>query len=114
RWGDLLASLGDRRKAFRALDVPVLAMVGSDDTLAPLAYTHEIVEWARTALLVQVSHAGHLAPLENPREVAQVLAGFTARFRDLGGTNAEWFDALEDDEEDDPETDPVRHLPFDN
>ena len=115
-WLRLFDNLGDRRKAIRGVESPMLAVVGNDDTFTPLAYTHEIVEWARNALLVQVSHAGHMAPLENPREVAQLVKGFTERYRDLGGTTSEWFEGLEDDEGGDEATEDglLHRLPFDN
>jgi 3-oxoadipate enol-lactonase len=93
-----ILQFGDQRKYLRAIECPVLVMVGSDDNLTPMRYSHEIVEWVKPGLgvLVTISGGGHNAPLECPDEFNRVLSGFLARYQDFkAGGN---FDNdLEDD-----------------
>ncbi|MEZ4606459.1 MAG: alpha/beta hydrolase [Deinococcales bacterium] len=77
-----LASFADKtlaKKALRAYRGPCLVLVGKDDLLTPLRYSHEIVEWAKHGLLVTLDRAGHAAPIEVPLAVARLLQGFWAR-----------------------------------
>lgn len=67
------------KKSLRAYQGPTFAMVGQDDLLTPLRYSHEIVEWARFGMLVTVDHAGHLSTIEQPAAVAKMLHGFIKR-----------------------------------
>ncbi len=89
---------GDQRKYLRAVECPVLVMVGSDDNLTPMRYSHEIVEWVKPGLgvLVTVSGGGHNAPLESPDEFNRVLTGFLTRYQDFKA-GAGFDDELEDD-----------------
>lgn len=88
---------GDQRKYLRAVECPVLVMVGSDDNLTPMRYSHEIVEWVKPGLgvLVTISGGGHNAPLESPDEFNRVLSGFLTRYQDFKAGSG--FDELEDD-----------------
>ncbi len=93
-----ILQIGDQRKYLRAINCPVLVMVGSEDILTPMRYSHEIVEWVKPGLgvLVTISAGGHNAPLERPDEFNRVLSGFLARYQDFkAGTDFE--DELEDD-----------------
>jgi 3-oxoadipate enol-lactonase len=93
-----ILQFGDQRKFLRAIECPVLVMVGSDDSLTPMRYSHEIVEWIKPGLgvLVTISGGGHNAPLERPDEFNRVLSGFLARYQDFkAGTGFD--DDLEDD-----------------
>jgi pimeloyl-ACP methyl ester carboxylesterase len=93
----LAKAVGDQRKWLRALPCPVLVAVGSDDALAPMRYSHEIVEWVRHGVLVTVTLGGHLAPLEKPGEWTRVLSGFIARHAEFVSGPQEWEDLEEDD-----------------
>jgi 3-oxoadipate enol-lactonase len=93
-----ILQFGDQRKFLRAIECPVLVMVGSDDSLTPMRYSHEIVEWVKPGLgvLVTISGGGHNAPLECPDEFNRVLSGFLTRYQDFkAGTGFE--DDLEED-----------------
>lgn len=74
-----LLAMPDARKQLRAYDGPVLAVVGQEDLLTPLRYSHEIVEWARHGVLVTLDQAGHAAPIEQPEAVVRVVRGFIER-----------------------------------
>ncbi len=91
-------NFGDRRKMLRAIESPVLVLVGTDDVLTPMRYSHEIVEWVKPGLgvLVTITGAGHNAPLEKPNEFNRVLLGFLSRVGDF--TKPLWDD-LEDPED---------------
>jgi 3-oxoadipate enol-lactonase len=84
-----ILQFGDQRKYLRAIECPVLVMVGSDDNLTPMRYSHEIVEWVKPGLgvLVTVSGGGHNAPLECPDEFNRVLLGFLTRYQDFKAGN---------------------------
>jgi 3-oxoadipate enol-lactonase len=93
-----ILQFGDQRKYLRAVECPVLVMVGSDDNLTPMRYSHEIVEWVKPGLgvLVTITGGGHNAPLECPDEFNRVLSGFLTRYQDFkAGSGFE--DELEDD-----------------
>jgi 3-oxoadipate enol-lactonase len=93
-----ILQFGDQRKYLRAIECPVLVMVGSDDNLTPMRYSHEIVEWVKPGLgvLVTVSGGGHNAPLECPDEFNRVLSGFLTRYQDFKAGSG-FDDELEDD-----------------
>ena len=93
---------GDQRKWLRALECPTLVVVGSDDNLTPLRYSHEIVEWVRSGLgvLITITGGGHNAPLERPEEWTRILAGFLERHKEFVAGPSDW-DPDEDGSEDD-------------
>lgn len=76
---DGLREFTDARKSLRAYEGPLLAVVGQEDILTPLRYSHEIVEWARHGMLVTLDAAGHAAPVERPEAVIRVVRGFIER-----------------------------------
>jgi 3-oxoadipate enol-lactonase len=76
---DGLREFTDARKSLRAYEGPLLAVVGQEDILTPLRYSHEIVEWARHGMLVTLDAAGHAAPVERPEAVVRVVRGFIER-----------------------------------
>lgn len=92
-------SYGDQRKWLRAVQCPTLVMVGSDDALTPLRYSHEIVEWVKPGygVLVTITGGGHNAPLEKPEEFNRVLFGFLTRYQEFKAGPAEWQDDDADD-----------------
>jgi 3-oxoadipate enol-lactonase len=104
-----ILQFGDQRKYLRAIECPVLVMVGSDDNLTPMRYSHEIVEWVKPGLgvLVTVSGGGHNAPLECPDEFNRVLAGFLTRYQDFKAGNG-----FDDDSDDNIEDDGAEYHDF--
>ncbi len=95
---EYVLAFGDQRKFLRALESPVLVVVGSDDVLTPMRYSHEIVEWVKPGLgvLVTITGAGHNAPLEKPAEFNRIVMGFLERAKDF--TKPLWDDLEEEDE----------------
>jgi 3-oxoadipate enol-lactonase len=89
---------GDQRKWLRALECPTLVVVGSDDNLTPLRYSHEIVEWVRSGLgvLITITGGGHNAPLERPEEWTSILAGFLSRHKEFVAGPSDWEPEEED------------------
>ena len=58
----------------RELDVPVLVVVGNQDTMSPMSEQELIVQAASDARLVVIPGSGHLSPLEAPERLAEVLS----------------------------------------
>jgi 3-oxoadipate enol-lactonase len=89
---------GDQRKWLRLLECPTLVVVGSDDSLTPIRYSHEIVEWVRSGLgvLITITGGGHNAPLERPEEWTSILAGFLGRHKEFVAGPSDWEPEEED------------------
>jgi pimeloyl-ACP methyl ester carboxylesterase len=66
---DVLGRLGEIR-------VPTLAIVGDDDRLTPLKYSEFLATNIRGAVLKIIQGAGHIAMLEKPIQVNNVIASF--------------------------------------
>lgn len=58
------------------LDLPTLVIVGSDDSLTPVAEMRGIAEAIPGARFVVIPDSGHLSPLENPQAFNAALAEF--------------------------------------
>lgn len=65
----------DLRSRLGEVSVPVLALAGSADPVAPIAFAEEVAEGAG-GRAVLVDDASHLAPVEQPAAVAAILADF--------------------------------------
>lgn len=96
---EFVLGFGDQRRWLRAVNCPTLVVVGTDDVLTPMRYSHEIVEWIKPGygVLVTITGGGHNAPLENPEEFNRVLSGFLERYRDFASGPADWDEGTEDD-----------------
>jgi 3-oxoadipate enol-lactonase len=66
----------DSRPTLPAIDVPVLVLVGEEDGLAPPADSEAMVAALPDARFSRIAGAGHLAPLERPDELAELIVGF--------------------------------------
>jgi 3-oxoadipate enol-lactonase len=66
----------DSRPTLASIDVPVLVLVGEEDRLTPPADSEAMVAALPDARLSRIAGAGHLAPLERPDEVAELIVGF--------------------------------------
>jgi pimeloyl-ACP methyl ester carboxylesterase len=55
------------------LHVPVLVVMGEQDTMSPMPEQARILEACRDARLVTIPDCGHLSPLESPEAVAAAL-----------------------------------------
>ncbi len=85
-------NFGDQRKWLRAVDCPTLVVVGTDDALTPMRYSHEIVEWIKPGygVLITITGGGHNAPLEKPEEWTRILGGFLSRYQEFVAGPADW------------------------
>jgi pimeloyl-ACP methyl ester carboxylesterase len=63
------------------LDVPAVVVVGEQDGLTPPAAARAMVGELTRGVLTIVPGAGHLSPLEAPRQVGRALTGLVVRAR---------------------------------
>jgi pimeloyl-ACP methyl ester carboxylesterase len=63
----------DYEAALAKVDVPVVVVCGTRDTLTPLSHSRRMVEALPDARLHVIRDAGHMLPCEAPDEVAGVL-----------------------------------------
>jgi pimeloyl-ACP methyl ester carboxylesterase len=66
----------DVRARLGEINVPTLVIVGDDDRLTPLKYSEYLATNIRGAVLKIIRGAGHIAMLEKPVEVNNVIASF--------------------------------------
>lgn len=76
-----MAARPDSTAVLAGLRVPAAVVVGEEDGLTPLAAARTMTDALADAVLTVVPAAGHLSPLENPREVARALTGLVVRSR---------------------------------
>ena len=75
----------DQSDTLRSLDVPVLVLGGSLDTLTPPERSEEIAALAPASQLLILEGVGHLSTLEAPQAVTEALNGFIAHIRHASG-----------------------------
>lgn len=63
----------DQRAFVQTLALPTVVMVGSKDRVTPPALAEELAGLIPGARLVRISDSGHMAPLEQPQQVATAL-----------------------------------------
>jgi 3-oxoadipate enol-lactonase len=68
----------DSTPALSDIDVPVLVIVGEEDTLTPVDEARKIADGVEQGQLVVIQGAGHLSNLEAPGEFNQALLSFMA------------------------------------
>lgn len=76
-----LAGMRDRsdsRPLLTALPVPLLVMVGEEDTITPPASAQAMVSAAPRATLACIAGAGHSPPVERPVAAAEAMLAFVA------------------------------------
>jgi 3-oxoadipate enol-lactonase len=66
----------DRTAELPEIAAPTLIVVGSDDTLSPLAEARAMAAALPHARVAEIPGAGHLSNLENPDAFAATLAAF--------------------------------------
>jgi pimeloyl-ACP methyl ester carboxylesterase len=66
----------DSTELLAKINVPTLAIVGSEDSLIPPAEMRQIAEAIPDARFVEISDAGHLAPMEEPQTVNAAIRQF--------------------------------------
>ncbi len=71
-----MAERPDTTEVLTQSDLPALVVVGIDDSITPAEGMSSLAGSMNNAQLVQVQEAGHMAPFEQPRAVAQALDSF--------------------------------------
>ena len=66
----------DSTELLAKINVPTLAIVGSEDSLIPPAEMRQMAETIPDARFVEISDAGHLAPMEEPQTVNAAMGRF--------------------------------------
>lgn len=74
----------DRRDALAQLSMPVLLIAGGRDRQAPAAVMERMAGRIPQARFVLMPDAGHLLPLERPRELAALISDFLRRIEPEG------------------------------
>lgn len=69
----------DRLDDLADLDLPVLAIAGTDDHLTPPTYAQFVADNAPDADVMVLSRAGHWLPVERADDVADLVTDFVAR-----------------------------------
>ena len=70
-----MADRADSTGFLRETDLPLLVVVGSEDRITPAEEARELAEHSGATLEI-IEGAGHAAPAERPREVAEALRRF--------------------------------------
>ncbi len=73
-----MAARADAEPLLRTIDVPVLVVVGADDTITGRGQAEMLARGIRGARLELIEAAGHMAPLEQPEEFNAIVAQFLA------------------------------------
>lgn len=73
-----MAARADAEPLLRTIDVPVLVIVGADDTITGRGQAEMLARGIRGARLELIEAAGHLPPLEQPEEFNAIVAQFLA------------------------------------
>ncbi len=68
-----MAARPDSRDVVAALDVPILVVMGEEDTMSPRPEQELILAEAKQGRLITIVESGHLSPIEAPAEVAAAL-----------------------------------------
>ena len=76
-----MAERNDHRKLLAKISVPTLVIVGETDELTPPAEAEKMNRAIKDSLLVKISNAGHLSPLENGAEFNRALLNFLSGIR---------------------------------
>jgi pimeloyl-ACP methyl ester carboxylesterase len=71
-----MAARPDRRADLPKIVVPALVLVGDEDVITPVAESKSMAEALPNARLEVISHAGHLAPYENPSDANAAILRF--------------------------------------
>ena len=68
-----MAERSDTTEVLRQLDIPVLAVCGTEDQFSPPSEMHWLAEVAKQGTFIEIPEAGHLPPMEQPEHFATVF-----------------------------------------
>ncbi len=71
-----MAQRSDATKMLPEIDVPTLVVCGRHDAISTVDEMRQIADAIPAARFVEISAAGHMAPLENPDEVNRAIRSF--------------------------------------
>lgn len=84
----------DVRDRLPEIQAPVLAVAGSEDVATPPAFAQLIADGVQRGRVVVLDGVGHLAPIEAPDEVVELIRGLAApQASPTSPTQAEVYDA---------------------
>jgi pimeloyl-ACP methyl ester carboxylesterase len=75
----VLAAMADRPDSldlFLGLEIPSMIIAGQDDQIVPIESLRSVAQKMKRPWLVEISNAGHMPMLEEPKEVASALLAF--------------------------------------
>ena len=75
----VLAGRPDSTGTLESVEVPVLVIVGQEDTLYPVAISQAMADAAPQGELVVIPGAAHAAVFERPEEVSQAMLAFLSK-----------------------------------
>ena len=75
-----MAERPDTTEVLRQLDVPVLAICGTEDQFSPPLEMRILVETAKRGTFVEIPESGHLPPLEQPKQFADAFELLRQRY----------------------------------
>jgi pimeloyl-ACP methyl ester carboxylesterase len=78
-WKDALFDEQTPLSAFRALDVPVLLMVGTRSPLSSRAVARRLADGLPRVEVVELEGLGHMAPVTHPERVNPLIDRFLER-----------------------------------
>lgn len=70
-----VAGRSDHRGALAALNIPTRVLCGREDKVTPPELSQELADLIPGAQLEWLAQSGHMAPMEQPREVAHAIRG---------------------------------------
>ena len=76
-----MAKRHDQTELFSQLTIPLLVVVGAEDAVTPPSVAMAMHNRVPHSMLVQVAHAGHMAPMEEPERVTGAIETFLATVR---------------------------------
>ena len=77
----MLAMLGrnDTTEYLSKIKIPALVICGEFDALTPPTVMKPLAEIINGAEFVVIKNSGHMSPIENPKDVNEVITKFLAR-----------------------------------
>lgn len=87
-WARALFSEPTPLQAFRALDIPILYMVGAKSPTSSRGVARLLKDTLPNVIVTEFAGLGHMGPITHPEVVNEAIAGFLARHRPgvLGGS----------------------------
>jgi pimeloyl-ACP methyl ester carboxylesterase len=69
----------DAREVLPKVDVPVLLLSGTEDTWSPISQHKDMQEYLKNSELAIINEASHMAPCEQPKQVATAIKNWLSK-----------------------------------